>query len=64
MTNGGKSVKISKREYSIVRKKINRQFYLYHNKTGNRIYSAELNAYYDFDIIEFDNYIITDKKEL
>lgn len=48
----------------MVRKKINAQYYMYPEKYGNTIYSAELNAYYDFDIIEFDNYIITNKTEI
>ena len=64
LTKGNKGVRITKREYNKVRKKINAQFYMYRQKKGNVIYSAELNAAYMFDIIKFDNYIITDKKLL
>lgn len=55
---------ITRQEYNLVRKKINAQYYMYPEKYGNTIYSAELSAYYDFDIIEFDNYIITNKTEI
>ncbi|MBQ5317005.1 MAG: hypothetical protein J6I96_05575 [Oscillospiraceae bacterium] len=63
-SNSRDKIKIGKEEHERVTRKINSQYYLYHEKIGNRIYSAELSAYYDFDIIEFDNYIITDKGEI
>lgn len=66
LTKGGKSgkIKISRAEYEKVRKKINNQFYFYAEKKQGVIRSAELNALYRFDIIGFDNYIITDKEPL
>ena len=57
-------INISDEERDIVTKKINATFSSYHRKYDNRIYSAEFESWYDFDIIEFDNYIFTGKDEI
>ena len=66
MTGGAKSSigNIGKREYNKVRKLINSQFYMYSGKKRGFISSSSLNARYEFDIVDFDNYIIKKKKPL
>ena len=63
MTGGGKSskIKISKSEKRKLTKKIDAQFYMYAGKKHGWINSHELDAHYEFDIIGFGNYVVTDK---
>ena len=66
LTDSAKSstINISKSEADKVRDLINSQFYMYSGKKHGFISSYDLNARYEFDIVDFDNYIITKKKLL
>lgn len=66
MTKKKKSstLKISNREYDILSKLIDSQFYMYEHEKHGFISSDVLNARYEFDVIRLGEYIILDKKPI